>query len=114
MMYVWRPGESSTPSRDHYPAALKFSSSYDCRDRFPRMRAVRAAPLRLLRASKCARRRLAPCCRASAKVGCMRPREVGDALKLVETSVGVRGMSQRNSTTQRLVFAAQHARELAG
>ena len=37
----------------------------------------------------------------------MRPREVGDALKLVETSVGVRGMSQRNSTAQRLVFAAQ-------
>ena len=35
----------------------------------------------------------------------MRPREVGDALKLVETSVGVRGMSQRNSTAQRLVFA---------
>ena len=34
----------------------------------------------------------------------MRPREVGDALKLVETSVGVRGMSQRNSTTQRLAL----------
>ena len=44
----------------------------------------------------------------------MRPREVGDALKLVETSVGVRGMSQRNSTAQRLVFAAQQRVKLWG
>ena len=36
----------------------------------------------------------------------MRPREVGDALKLVETSVGVRVM-----TAQRLVFEAQYSRE---
>ena len=84
-------------------------------ERFPRVRAVRGAPIRRLRAAgKHARRRLPLLQRQLYRWAALRPAAPAMRSKLVETSQGVRGMSQRNSTTQRLVFAAQHARELAG
>ena len=56
----------------------------------------------------------APAAAPAVKVAACGPAAPAMRSKLVETSQWVRGMSQRNSTAQRLVFAAQHARVPAG
>ena len=113
MMYVWRPGESSTPRVITIPRAEIFIEL-----RLPRPVPQGArGPRRTDKAAACAgkhARRQALLQRQLYRWAALRPAAPAMRSKLVETSQGVRGMSQRNSTAQRLVFARQHARQAAG